>query len=99
MTQNFNTNNEESFSYENDQVEIETFKETKKQLFDMLTRNQKSKINNATNLKSLLNIQVGNEKNVSQSNEKLRSTVYIEDETGEKVQGAYFLTLDSAHEV
>jgi len=42
---------------------------------------------------------VGNEKNVSKSNEKLRSTVYIEDETGEKVQGAYFLTLDSAHEV
>jgi hypothetical protein len=36
-------------------------------------------------LKSLRNIQVGNEKNVSKSNEKLRSTVYIEDETGEKV--------------
>jgi hypothetical protein len=42
---------------------------------------------------------VGNEKKVSNGDEKLRSTVYIEDETGEKVQGAYFLTLDSVHEV
>ncbi len=66
-------------------VEIEAFKETIIQLFDMLTRNKKSTINTAQTLKSLRNIQVANEKNVTKSNEKLRSTVYIEDETGEKV--------------
>ena len=64
----------------------------------MFTRNQKSTINTAGNLKSLLNIKVGNEK-ISMNDEKLRSTVYIEDETGENVQGAYFMTLDSSHEV
>ena len=66
-------------------VEIEAFKETIIQLFDMLTRNKKSTINTAQTLKSLRNIQVANEKNLTKSNEKLRSTVYIEDETGEKV--------------
>jgi hypothetical protein len=66
----------------------------------MLTRNQKSTINTSGNLKSLINIQVGGNQVKSSSNsEKLRSTVYIEDETGEKVQGAYFLTMDSKHEV
>jgi hypothetical protein len=43
------------------QTEIETFKDLKKQLYDMLTKNQKSQFNTIANMRSIDNVEIVND--------------------------------------
>ena len=66
----------------------------KSQLYDMLTKNQKSKYNNQSNLKSLKLVEISRqrkEKTILGGPESVTCTVYLEDEAGENVVGAYFI--------
>ena len=60
----------------------------------MLTKNQKSKYNNQGNLKAikLVEIQRQHQEKASLGGyENFTCTVFLEDEAGEKVLGAYFI--------
>jgi hypothetical protein len=74
---------------------MEKFKDMKKQIIEMLTRNGKSTVNTVSNLRSLNNIicDLNAPSDRYKNNERARSTVYIEDDSG-KILGAYFLTHD-----
>jgi hypothetical protein len=58
----------------------------------MLTRNKKSKFNSQANLKGIHNLEILREGKGPDG--KGKSTVFVEDEHGEKVLGAYFIICD-----
>ena len=86
--------------------EICTFLDLKQQLFEMLTRNHKSQYNSRANMSSIEQIQILRPliDNFDDLNQKpyepkrVTSTAYIEDDPGEKVVGAYFMTHDQTYQ-
>lgn len=78
------------------QKEIDTFKDTRKQIYEMLTRSKKSQFNNPSNMNSIMDIKIMEDRDSSLPYlpQKTTQTAYIESECGEKVVGSYFLTHD-----